>query len=100
LSGAMAVLAFLLKDGSDILGKRDRPAVVTSRRNQTRHAEKHYYRKASHVIGQLSSPFTCFSRATAPANNPIPYTSPEGVFPAVAGHPEKRSDEGHALAFS
>jgi hypothetical protein len=55
----MAVLAFLLKDGSDILGKRDRPAVVTSRRNQTRHAEKHYYRKASHVIGHLSSPFTC-----------------------------------------
>jgi hypothetical protein len=38
--------------------------------------------------------------ATAPANNPIPYTSPEAVFPAVAGHPEKRSDEGPALAFS
>ena len=34
------------------------------------------------------------------ANNPIPYTSPEAVFPAVAGHPEKRSDEGPALAFS
>lgn len=34
------------------------------------------------------------------ANNPIPYTSPEPVFPAVAGHPEKRSDEGPALAFS
>jgi hypothetical protein len=31
--------------------------------------------------------------------NPIPYTSPEAVFPAVAGHPEKRSDEGPALAF-
>jgi len=35
-----------------------------------------------------------------PANNPIPYTSPEAVFPAVAGHLEKRSDEGPALAFS
>jgi hypothetical protein len=53
------------------------------------------------LMGQL-----WFTRGVNPkegeltANNPIPYTSPEAVFPAVAGHPEKRSDEGPALAFS